>query len=230
MYPPRCLACDATVVEDGGLCPECWRAAAFLHGLVCDGCGAPLPGEAAEAVLCDDCLATPRPWRRGRAALAYRGTGRRLVLALKHGDRTDLPGAAARWMLGAAAPLVRPDHLVAPVPLHWWRLFARRYNQSALLSAAVATRAGLDHCPDLLRRVRATPSQDGRDRDARFDNVRNAFGVSARHRPRVSGRRVLLVDDVMTSGATLAGCADACLAAGATGVDVLVLARVVKDG
>jgi predicted amidophosphoribosyltransferase len=119
--------------------------------------------------------------------------------------------------------------LVAPVPLHWLRLLTRRYNQAALLSAAVARQAGLDHCPDLLHRRRDTRSQEGRDRDARFANVTGAMRVAPRRAARIAGRPVLLVDDVMTSGATLAACAEACLAAGATVVSVLVLARVAKD-
>jgi predicted amidophosphoribosyltransferase len=109
------------------------------------------------------------------------------------------------------------------------RLFRRRYNQAALLSAAIARGAGLDHCPDLLIRARRTPTQDGRSRDGRFANVAGALGVTRRHAPRLRGRDLLLVDDVMTSGATLAAAADACLAAGAETVSVLVLARVAKD-
>jgi ComF family protein len=229
IYPPRCLTCDAIVVEEGGLCPACWREAEFLHGLVCDACGVPLPGDEDGAVHCDACMASPRPWSRGRAALSYRGTGRKLVLALKHGDRTDLPAAASRWMLSAGTPLIRPDMLIAPVPLHWRRLFRRRYNQSALLSGALASRAGLDHCPDLLRRARATPTQDGRDREARFENMKDAIALAPARALRIEGRHVLLVDDVMASGATLAACAEACLRGGASGASVLTLARAVRD-
>jgi predicted amidophosphoribosyltransferase len=238
ILPPQCLACGAEVTSDHGLCPDCWRETVFLSGLVCDLCGAPLPGEdSGRPEHCDDCLRTPRPWRQGRAALLYTGTGRRLVLALKHGDRLDLVPPLAGWMQRAAAPMLGPDlapdlapeFIVAPVPLHRWRLVKRRYNQSALLAGALARAAGLRHIPDLLTRVEATPSQEGRDRAARFANLEGAIRATPRRVAALSGARVLLVDDVLTSGATLAAASEACLAAGASDVSVLVLARVAKD-
>ena len=230
VWPPQCLTCRAVVAEDHAFCPDCWAGARFTGGLVCDQCGTPLPGgQPGEVALCDDCLAIARPWSRGRAALVYAGTGRSVVLALKHGDRQDIARPAARWMLRAGADLIEPGMLVAPVPLHWRRLLRRRFNQAALLSAGVARLAGLDHCPDLLQRIRRTPTQDGRGRDGRFANVQGAIRVHPRRAARLDGRAVLLVDDVMTSGATLAAGAEACLAAGASHVAVLVLARVAKD-
>ncbi len=230
VYPPQCIACDAMVTTDFGLCAACWRETPFVAGLVCDLCGTPLPGEdPGHAVHCDDCLTIARPWSRGRAAMLYKDRARDLVLQLKHADRIDLARPAGGWLARAAGPILRPDMLVAPVPLHWMRLIKRRYNQAALLSAQVARLAGLAHCPDLLQRQRNTKSQEGRDRDGRFANMADSIRVHPRRSALVEGRHILLVDDVMTSGATLAAASEACLAIGAAEISVLVLCRVAKD-
>lgn len=230
IFPPQCISCGALVESDFALCGSCWRDTHFISGLVCDSCGTPLPGDdAGTPVQCDDCLGIARPWARGRAALLYKDNARRLILALKHGDRTELARPAGGWLARAAGPILTPGMLVAPVPMHRGRLLRRRYNQSALLSRSMARAAALDHCPDLLARPRRTETQDGKGVEARFGNVAGAFAVPQRRAEMVHGRHVLLVDDVMTSGATLAACAEACLAAGAGDVSVLVLARVAKD-
>lgn len=229
VYPPTCLLCRDIVDSDHGLCGPCWRETHFIGGLVCDSCGTPLPGsDTAEIAHCDDCLTIARPWAQGRAALLYSGNGRKLVLALKHGDRTDIATPAARWLAQVARPLVRPGAVVVPVPLHWWRYFQRRYNQAAVLAQPLARHLGLGYCPDALRRTRATTVLEGQGRDQRFQTLAGAIAPS-RHGPKMlAGRPVLLVDDVLTSGATLAAATEACFAAGATDVCVLALARVAK--
>lgn len=231
VYPPRCLCCGGMVESDFGLCTECWRDTAFIGGLVCDLCGVPLPGTAdqADVVHCDDCMSIARPWARGRSALLYRDAARRMVLALKHGDRHDIVQPATGWMIQAAQPILLPDLLFAPVPLHWTRLLRRRYNQAALLSTAISARLGQSHCPDLLTRHRRTAPLDKTSREDRFATLASAISITKSRQQIMVGRTVVLVDDVMTSGATLAACSEACLAAGAAQVFVLTLARVAKD-
>lgn len=228
LYPPRCLGCGGLVESDFGLCGSCWRDTPFIAGLACDACGAPLPGQSDRAEHCDDCLRSPRPWARGRAALLYQGMGRRLVLALKHGDRQDIAGTAGRWMARAAQDLCAPDSLLVPVPLHPRRHLARRYNQAALLARAMAAALGVETCPDALVRRHATPSLDGHGAEARFALLAGQLAVNPARAARLAGRGVIVVDDVMTSGATLCAATTACHAAGAKEVCTAVLARVAK--
>jgi len=230
VYPPRCTLCGGLVDSDHGLCGPCWRDTPVISGLTCDACGTPLPGEESPAVEhCDACLRVARPWAQGRAALLYRDNGRRLVLALKHGDRHDIVRLATRWMTVAARPLLQEQSLIVPVPLHRLRLMKRRFNQSALLAQGLARATGHEICPDLLLRRKRTPSLDGMGADTRFAMLQDAITIHPRRKALLRDRPVLLIDDVMTSGATLSACAQACHAAGAARVCILTLARVVKD-
>lgn len=229
IYPPRCLVCSQVTEASPGLCAACWRDVTFISGTICECCGMPVPGEGQESdVLCDSCVAAPPAWDSGRGSFLYDGAGRRIVLALKHGDRLDMVPQLAQWMLRAGEALVRDADIIAPVPLHWLRFFRRRYNQSAELARQLARLADKEFAPDLLVRTRATGTQNGLGRAARHANVDDAFALHRRWRERVRQMRVLLVDDVMTSGATLSACAEACRGAGAAHVDVCVLARVAQ--
>lgn len=230
VFPPRCIACGEDVGSEFGLCGPCWREMNLITGAVCACCGAPLPGEAEATARCDDCLRAPRPWSRGRAAMLYSGTGRRLILSFKHHDRHDLLRPLSAWLGRAAAPLIEPDMVLAPVPLHRLRLIKRRFNQSAMLAQAIARQAGIACVPDLFIRTRHTPSQEGLNRAERAQNLAGAIAVAPRRAQRILGRHVLIVDDVLTSGATMGAAAEAALAAGAAQVSVVALARVAKDG
>ncbi|CAN5631530.1 ComF family protein [soil metagenome] len=227
LYPPRCLTCTAATDRARGLCPACWSDTHFIAGAACWTCGAPLVGEAGPGDLCETCLAHPPAWDRGAAAILYQGAGRRAVLALKHCDRLDTVRPLAGWMAAVGRELLASADLVAPVPLHWRRLVRRRYNQSAELARALGAGAGRPVAVDLLRRVRMTRPQERMDRAMRHANQEGALEVRARHGARIGGKRVLIIDDVLTSGATLSAAAEACRAAGAARVEVLVLARVV---
>jgi ComF family protein len=230
IYPPACLSCGDAVEGAAGLCGPCWRDTAFIGGTVCDSCGVPLPGGGADELAhCDACLTAMPPWVHGRAAFLYRDVGRKLVLALKHGDRQEIAKPAALWMAQAVAQTVQSDTLIAPVPLHWSRLVKRRYNQSALLARALGRVLTMETCPDLLIRTRRTPPLDGKTRAERFETLEGAIDVHARRKTLIAGRPVLLVDDVMTSGATLFAAAQACLDAGSGPICVVTLARVTKD-
>lgn len=230
LYPPQCVSCGEPISDEHGLCGKCWAQTPFVTGHICDKCGAPLHGEGdGERDLCDDCMATPRPWSRGRAALIYAENARRIVLQIKFSDRLDFVPPAAGWMARAGRDLIHPDTLVVPVPAHWSRVFVRRYNQASELARALARLAALDVAPTALIRLRRTEKQEGLDRAQRIENLEGAILPHPRRGMALANRRVLLVDDVMTSGATMAATAQACLDAGASDVSSLVLARAVKD-
>ena len=231
VFPPECLGCGARVETDFSICGHCWSDTPFVFGACCDLCGAGLPGQTAgnERLVCEDCHAIARPWEQGRAVMHYAGTGRKLVLGLKHADRAEVARAAGPWMARAGADLLRDDPLIVPVPLHWRRLAARRFNQAALLAKALAGVSGCDWLPDALLRARHTATQDGRDREGRFRNLDAAIGLNPRRAAQVAGRAIVVVDDVMTSGATFSAATQALIAGGARAVRVIALARVARD-
>jgi ComF family protein len=228
ILPPLCLGCSEIVASPGALCAECWRRFSFITAPQCERCGVPFVRDLGQQARCTDCLVRPPRFRRARSVLVYDERSRRVVLPLKHGDRTDLARACGDWMTRAGAELLEAADYVAPVPLHWRRLFTRRYNQAALLARMVARNGGVAFAPDLLRRRRWTGSQAGLKAQERRRNVRQAFDVPARWSNKVEGMTVLLVDDVLTTGATIDACTRALKEAGATHVDVLTLARVVR--
>jgi ComF family protein len=231
LLPPRCLGCGVTVDQNGLLCTECWSGLSFIAPPLCACCGLPFAYEVAARSQCAACLASPPDFERARAVLVYDDASRRLVLGFKHADRLEAAPAFGRWLARAGAELTAEADLITPVPLHRWRLFQRRYNQAGLLAQALGRVAGRPVAPDLLVRSRRTPSQGGLGRAGRRRNVAGAFAVRPGREAQVRGRRILLIDDVHTTGATLGECARALRRAGAASVDALTLARVtLADG
>jgi ComF family protein len=228
LLPPLCLSCAAPVDSAGGLCSACWGALRFLDGAQCQCCGYPFELSTGAEDLCAACLARRPAFARARAALVYDDASRDLVLAFKHRDRLEAARPFARMMARAGNALLREADIIVPVPLHRRRLFARRYNQAAVLALALGKVSGLAVAPRALIRTRRTESQAGKSRIARRRNVRGAFALRPAEAARIEGRRVLLVDDVLTTGATVEACATALTRAGAAAVDVLTLMRVVR--
>lgn len=211
-----------------GLTPDAWSRIRFLEAPVCDGCGAAFDydGGAFAEARCAACIAQPYAFERARAACLYDETSRGLILRYKHGDQQQFAPLFARWIGRAAAELVDAADAVVPVPLHRLRLLSRRFNQAAEIARPLARSAGRDYLPDALIRTVHTTSQGGKSRRGRRLNVKTAFVVTEAGRRRVRGRRILLIDDVLTTGATAEACARALLDAGARAVDLAVVARV----
>ncbi len=228
VLPPRCLKCGDILSQAQGLCPDCWRKLTWLGAPCCACCGQPFPFEAGAESLCGACLQKRPAYDRARAVFRYDDESRDLVIGLKHADRTESVPALAGWMSRAGATLLETTELIVPVPLHWTRLASRRFNQASLLAQALGRAAGLPVLPQALCRRRATRSQGHLGRLARFRNVKGAIMVAEGRATAVTNRRILLIDDVITTGATVESAAKALISAGARNVDVLALAKVVR--
>jgi ComF family protein len=224
--PTLCVACREPVAGEG-VCAECWAKLSFIAPPFCPRLGIPFVYDPGPGLLSMEAIADPPAYARARAAVRYDDVARTLVHALKYQDRTDLAPAMGRWMARAGHELLDAADALVPVPLHWRRAWHRRYNQSGALARVIERQSGVKVASEALRRVRPTQQQIGLSRPQRASNVQGAFKVAVDRQSEIAGRRVVLIDDVLTSGATVDACARALLRAKAASVDVLVFARVV---
>ena len=226
VYPPTCLACRAATEAHGALCPRCWSAIRLIERPFCERLGTPFERNLGEGLISPQAMADPPVFARARAVARFEdGPARTLAHRLKYSDRGELAPPIARWMARAGADLLADADLLAPIPLHPLRLWRRRFNQAALLAREISRQSGKPRDLGALLRVKATQSQVGLSRAQRADNVQGAFRVA--EGAAVRARKIVLVDDVLTSGATVNAASRALLRAGAARVDVLVFARVV---
>ena len=227
--PPLCPSCRDPVGDGTGLCASCWAKLSPIERPFCEKLGIPFTYDPGPGIYSMQAIADPPAYARARAAVRYDEIARSIVHALKYGDRLDLAPVMARWMGRIGAELLDDADVIVPVPLHWRRIWARRFNQSATLSQLLSRACGVPANFTALKRVKATPQQVGLSKSERATNVQGAFRVDATGRAEIARQHVLLVDDVLTSGATVDACARALLRAGARQVDVLVFARVVDQ-
>lgn len=226
--PTLCVSCREPVAGEG-VCASCWARLSFIAPPYCPRLGIPFVYDPGPDMLSMEAIANPPAYQRARAAVRYDDVARTLVHALKYQDRTDLAPAMGRWMARAGHELLDGADMLMPVPLHWRRAWRRRYNQSGALARVIARQSGVKVNGEALRRIRATEQQIGLSRAQRATNVQGAFKVPADRQAEVQGRRVVLIDDVLTSGSTADACARALLRAKAAQVDLLVFARVVDS-
>lgn len=229
VVPPVCIACRAALSEHHALCADCWRDVAFIRAPLCERMGLPLPFDTGGPSLSALALAEPPDYDRARAATHFSGTARRLVHGFKYSDRQELRVLLGAWLLAAGQELLGDAHVIMPVPMSRRRLFWRTFNQAAILAHEVGRRSGLKVSVSTLRRRRATQPQVGLTRAQRRDNMEGAFGIARHKWGRVEGQNVLLIDDVITTGATVNACARMLRRAGAARVDVLAVAMVAGD-
>lgn len=227
LLPPLCLSCDAPVETHGGICAVCWQNIRFISPPYCPVCGLPYELATHNDLPCPTCLTEPPHYRTARAAVVYDQGSRNIILGFKHADQTHLAGALARMMAQAGQAALAHCDLLAPVPLHRWRLFRRQYNQAALLAQMLGRILCVPVVPDLLLRHRATAPQGHMNAAARARNVRGAFRLNPHHRSLVTGKKIGLIDDVMTTGATVNACTCILTEAGATETAVLTFARTI---
>ncbi|NTU77138.1 MAG: ComF family protein [Alphaproteobacteria bacterium] len=226
LLPPLCLNCQTPVGGTQTLCPECWKAIRYIAAPFCVRCGAPFEVPVEDGTLCGACLDKLPDYDSARSAMVYDDASRALVLRLKHADRLHMVPALATWLQRVGGEILDRADMIIPVPLHRWRLLHRRYNQAALLAQNLGKATGVPVAVEALLRVRATPTQGRLNREQRAKNVAGAFKPHPRWASSIMEKKIVLIDDVLTTGATVNACAKALRKAGAAEIHVLTLARV----
>ncbi|NCY12444.1 MAG: ComF family protein [Burkholderiaceae bacterium] len=201
--PPLCLNCDAPVSRNQSLCPDCWKAISFISDPCCQRCGLPFEVPVEAGTLCTDCLTDPPDYTAGRSVFLYDDASKEMILKFKHGDQMHPAIAMGEWLAKAASDFMPQLDVIIPVPLHYWRLWRRRYNQAALLAQKISQFTGKPVDLQVLQRVKPTHSQGHHNRTERHKNMSKAFRVSSSRREQIDGKTVLLVDDVLTTGSTI---------------------------
>ena len=229
VLPPRCIITGEIVDRQGMISPQAWARLNFIASPQCTRCGIPFDFEAFEGMACNSCLERPPPFETARAALKYDEASRYMILGFKHADQTHAVLAFVPWLEKAGAQMLKTADYLMPVPLHRWRLLSRRYNQAALIAQALSRQVDVPVLVDGLMRVRATEVQGYKKAAERHRNVKSAFALNPKYTEHVRGRSIVLIDDVYTTGATVKECTKTLLSAGAGRVDILTLARVVRD-
>lgn len=229
ILPPRCVVTGDVVERQGMVSPKAWVSLDFITDPFCDRCGFPFEYEVDEGSHCTSCLTHEPPFEQARAALKYNETSRDLILGFKHADKTHVVKAFMPWLGRSAGEMFAQADYLVPVPLHRWRLIARRYNQAALIAQALSKQVEIPTILDALVRTRITASQGHLTAKERYKNVKRAFAVNKKRCDEIKGKSIIIIDDVYTTGATAKECTKALLKAGAEKVFVLSLARVVRD-
>lgn len=235
VLPPRCPINGNIVDSVGAISPEAWKNLTFVSDPHCRCCGIPFAVEShlnsdfASDFLCGQCIAIPRHFDKAKSLFVYDEGCRKMILAFKHGDALHLHTTLAPLLANLGKDFINPDSILVPIPLHWRRLVGRRYNQSAILAQAMSRISGLPYWADLLMRVRHTPPQGHKSAKDRQQNVAGAFEINFNHKDKIKDKHIVLIDDVFTTGATLDECSKVLKSSGVASVNILTVARVVKD-
>lgn len=227
LFPPRCGTCNTSVEQHGYLCAECWQKIHFISAPLCRRCGFPFEYTIGETAECGDCMREERPFAAARSVMKYDDFSRSLITDLKYADQTQMAPILGEWMVRVGQEMLEKCDAIIPVPLHFRRLLERKFNQSALLAYRLGRLTGKKVIPDGLQRIRHTPPQASLTRLQRLENVRTAFRAHPRRAKHIVGKKIVLIDDVMTTAATVSACTKALLNGDAAEVYVLTLARTV---